>query len=78
MRIVTIIPYYGSWPAFMHLYLESCRQNSILEVVFVTDLEPFPRSLKNVTYHRIAWSDLKKRISGAFGIDTSQDTPYKL
>ena len=78
MRILKIIPYYGTWPIYMHLYLESCRHNPMLEVVFVTDLEPFPDSPPNVTYHRLSFAGLCSRIARIFQVDTLRMVPYKL
>lgn len=77
-RIVIVVPYYGSWPAFMHPYLESLRLNPLLEVVFVTDLDPFPDSPHNVTYHRLTFAELGSRIREAFEVDVSRLSPYKL
>lgn len=78
MRIVKLIPYYGQWPDYMHIYLKSCSRNPILSVVFITDLEPFPDSPENVRYVRLTFEELKERITQTFGIDVSSIEPYKL
>jgi hypothetical protein len=78
VRIVKIIPFYGSWPIFMHPYLESCRRNPMLQVTFVTDLPPFPNSPPNVTYFSLSFEQLKARIHDLFGVDVSSIPPYKL
>jgi Family of unknown function (DUF6625) len=78
LRIVKVIPFYGSWPVFMHPYLESCRRNPMLQVTFVTDLGPFPGSPQNVEYYPLTFGQLRERIERLFGIDVSSIRPYKL
>ncbi len=78
MRIVKVIPYYGSWPVFMHPYLESCRRNPMLSVTFVTELPPFPRSPPNVRYFHLSFADLRARIERLFGLCLPGLIPYKL
>ena len=78
MRIVKLIPFYGSWPIFMHLYLESCRRNPSLAVTFVTDLAPFPGSPPNVTYVPLSLEQLKARIVALLGVSVPSIAPYKL
>ncbi|MEN7549599.1 DUF6625 family protein [Rapidithrix thailandica] len=78
MKILKIIPYYGQWPSFMHLYLESCKANPQLDIVFVTDLPPFDNSPSNVSYFPLSLKKLKKRIEALFNLDVSNYPPYKL
>lgn len=62
----------------MHAYVESCRSNPSLEVMFVTDLDPFPDSPPNVSYYPLSLDQLKSRIQDLFGVDVSRIEPYKL
>lgn len=36
-RIVILIPYFGRWPDWFPLYLESCRANPSVDSIFFTD-----------------------------------------
>ena len=78
MQIVKLIPYYGTWPVFMHPYLESCRRNPILRVVFVTDLPAFPGSPPNVSYVHESFDALRSRLQSVLGMDLPGLFPYKL
>lgn len=78
MRVLKLIPYYGAWPDYMHLYVESCRRNPLLTVTFVTDLDPFPDSPPNVRYHKLTFAALRSRIEALFGVATTGMVSYKL
>lgn len=78
MRVVKIIPYYGSWPPYMHTYLESCRRNPGLEVALVTDLPAFPDSPASVRYFPLSLAALEARVRSTFGAHVPDLHPYKL
>ncbi len=77
-RIAKIIPYFGSWPSYLPLYLHSCQYNAQIDVLFFTDLEPPEDSPANVSYHFITFTELLAKISSTLEIDIPDIEPYKL
>ncbi len=79
MKFAILIPYFGRWPSYMPLYLEGCRRNSLLDVIFLTDIEPAEGSPDNVRYVHYTVGDVKRKFEEKLGLDNvSIDYPYKL
>lgn len=77
-RICVIIPYYGRWPAYFDLFLHSCQRNPILNVLFLTDLEPPAQAPDNVKFHFVTIDQIKKSIRDLLGYEAVIPRPYKL
>lgn len=76
--IAILIPYFGRWPEFMELYLESCQANQLIDILFVTDLPPVAGAPSNVKFVPMSFEQLKKRIEDKFTLKLPEIKPYKL
>jgi len=77
-KVVCLIPFYGSWPNFTSLFLESCRGNEWMDFIFLTDLDPIENSPQNVLFHKISFVELCALINKKIGVEIAQIRPYKL
>lgn len=77
-RIALIIPYFGKWPSYIDLYLQSCRKNQLIDILFVTDLLPIDGAPKNVKFISFTFDQLKERLTTILGVAIPDIQPYKL
>lgn len=77
-KIALIIPYFGKWPGYLNLYLESCKSNSFIDILFVTDLPPINPAPSNIKFISLTFDQLKSRIEKEFHLHLSSMKPYKL
>ena len=78
--IIVIIPYFGSLPNYFNLWLSSCRYNSTIDWLLMTDNEvsicsSFPA---NVRVQTITWEQMREKVQRIFDFRIALDTPYKL
>lgn len=78
MRSALLIPYYGKWPVYFNLYLESCRYNPWIDFVFITDLAPPAQTPDNVKFKSLTLEELRKRVDERLNIRARLNYPYKL
>ncbi|WP_199120912.1 DUF6625 family protein [Pedobacter sp. ASV28] len=58
-----IIPYYGNWPVYMNIFLESCKHNLWLDVLFFTDIKERPNTtLSNVQFINFSLTEIEKKV----------------
>jgi hypothetical protein len=77
--IVFLMPWYGAWPAWLELYLESCRFNPTVNWIIFTDLERpagLPDNVRHAPLSREDFSLLVERRLGLTGY--ALERPYKL
>ena len=75
--IVLINCYFGRFPNYFNLFLDSCRKNSTLNFLFFTDnLVQDPP--ENVSVINTSFDDLKEMFKGKFDFKIILDAPYKL
>lgn len=73
-----VIPYFGNWPFWMPLFLESCRRNSDIDWLLFTDCGTPPDLPQNVCTEHISYVDYCSLVSERLGIDFAPDNAYKL
>ena len=78
MKVVKIIPYFGSWPPYFNFYLKTCKSNPHLDIYFFTDLTPHPDAPPNVSFINIEFRQLKGLIRVKTGVGIPDISPYKL
>ena len=81
MKIAIIIPYFGAWPAWTPLFLESCRQNQTVDFFIFTDTEPCcfeGASSPNIRCQRISFIDYCNLASQRLDVDFHPTRAYKL
>lgn len=77
-RIVFLIPYFGHWPFWMPLFIESCRHNPDIDWILYSDCGPLERCPANVQIRATSFADYCARIEQKLGIAFSPQNPYKL
>lgn len=77
-KIALIIPYFGKFPNYFPLFLNSCRHNPTIDWLLVTDNADSYAYPENVRVIRMTFSELRERFQCCFDFDISLETPYKL
>ena len=77
-KICIIIPFYGKWPAFFPLYLESCTHNPQIDVLFLSDLRPPENCPANVKFIHMDLGEIQQRATRRLGLEVNLTRPYKL
>lgn len=76
--IVLLVPYFGQWPDWFPLYLQSCRYNPDINWVFYTDC-PLPNDIPdNVQFKQLSFDEYKALVSDRLGIEFYPESAYKL
>ena len=76
--IAFIIPYFGKFPTFFSLWLESCRNNPTIDWLLFTDCKTQYNYPENVKVNYITFAGLKCKIQRLFDFEISLQKPYKL
>lgn len=77
-KICLLLPFYGKWPSFLNLFLESCKYNDWIDFVFLTDLIPPDGAPRNVYYHKLSFKELNSLFREKLNFDFELANPYKL
>ena len=76
--ICFIIPYFGRWPFWFPLFLESCRHNNDINWLIYSDCGMPINTPDNVRIVATEFSTYCDRVSRTLGISFSPASPYKL
>lgn len=77
-RIALIIPYFGKFPNYFQLFLNSCRHNPTIDWLLVTDnADPYAYP-ENVHVIRMTFSELRERFQRCFDFEIALERPYKI
>jgi hypothetical protein len=79
-EICIVMPYFGCWPEWMELFLESCRLNPFIDWLFITDCgDPVGCSLPaNVRIQPTTLEDFLRKVEKKIGINIAWTDPYKI
>lgn len=77
-KIVLIAPYFGRFPNYFPLFLESCRYNPTIDWLIFTDISVDIDYPTNVHFITMTFDQLCKKIQSKFDFKITLDTPYKL
>lgn len=77
-KVSILIPYFGKWPPYLGVFLESCRYNPELTILIFTDLKPPDIIPPNVEFHHTTLDQIKNKLDDILGFETAPLTPYKL
>lgn len=75
-KIAIIIPYFGKFPNTFEMWKESCKKNSNIDWIIVTDLNF--KEENNIKKFFCTMDEIQKRASNILGIDVKISHPYKL
>lgn len=76
--ICIILPYFGTWPEWMPLFLQSCRNNPTIDWMFFTDCGACINSPENVRYTHMTWPECAAFSAKRCRINQLPVRPYKL
>lgn len=77
-RVRILIPWFGAWPEWLPLFLETCRRNPSIEWLLLGDGEA-PRNLPpNVGFEPLRFETLRERLRRRLGLALPDFEPYKL
>jgi len=77
-KICFINPYFGKWPVWIPLFLESCRQNPGFFWFLFGDNKKPEKLPKNVKFLKMSLNDFNKLAKKQTGLPFSIKTPYKI
>jgi hypothetical protein len=76
--LLMLMPYFGRWPEWIELFVETCKANATVEWLFVTDCGEPENRAENVRFVHTSFAQYKARVSGRLGITFDPPDPYKL
>lgn len=72
------MPYFGQWPEWMGLYLESCSRNPMIDWLFITDCGKWPGAPTNVSFKASTLGSFLKQVESRLGIRMTWNNAYKI
>lgn len=76
--IALVLPYFGTFPNYFPLYLESCRKNPTVDWHIYTDSIVEYNYPDNVIVHQMTFQEFKAKLQQAFDFPLTLESPYKL
>lgn len=73
-----VLPYYGRFPQYFQLFLNSCEANPDFDWLVFTDDHTVYHYPDNVHVHYETFADMQRRVREAFDFHPELGTPYKL
>ena len=76
--LLLLVLHFGSWPEWLPFFLETCRWNSTVDWLLITDCETPAGLPANVRVHRDSLAGIRQRTAEKLGFDVPIDFAYKL
>ena len=76
--IVFIVPYFGKFPSYFQLWLNSCKLNPTIEWLIITDISEHYDYPQNVKIISMTFKELKIYIQTKYDFPINLNAPYKL
>ena len=78
-KICIVIPYFGTWPEWMELFLESCRANPSIDWLFFSDCQNHPANFPpNVKIRPTLIQEFLRMVETKVGLNIQWDASYKI
>jgi hypothetical protein len=77
-KIIFLMPYFGRFPEWFELYLESCRWNSTIDWLFFTDCAIPDNAPVNVRFVHISFEEYQHLVSDRLGISFKTNSSYTI
>lgn len=77
-KIIIIIPYFGEFPNYFQLFLNSCKKNRTINWAIITDNDEEYVYPPNVMVVRDTFDNIRARIKDRFDFNPSIDSVHKL
>jgi len=76
--ILIIINYFGEWPPWFPVFLESCKKNSTINWLFHTDCPVEQYKIDNVKFKQVTFDDYVSMVSKKLNVNFRPENSYKL
>ncbi len=76
--LIMLCPYFGRWPEWMNLFVESCKWNPDVRWRFYTDCGEPENRAGNIEYVPIGFHDYKALVRARLGVAFDPSDPYKV
>jgi len=77
--VILIVPYFGKWPVWMDLYLDSIKRNPAINFHFITDCETaIFESIPNISFEETTLTEYVDRYKKLLGDDIQIPNAYKI
>lgn len=73
-----ILPYFGTWPVWIDLFLYSCSRNPMIDFYIITDCPVPEKVYKNTIFINVSWSEYQNKISSLLSIKYLRKNAYAL
>ncbi len=73
-----VLPYFGTFPNYFPLFLESCRRNPTVDWHIYTDSDVPYDYPENVKVHKMTFADFQAKLQQSFDFPICLESPYKL
>lgn len=77
-KIAFIIPYFGKWPEWMPLYIDSLERNPSIDFHFFTDCDTSIAKAKNIIFHNTTFEEYVAKASEVLNVPIQIPNPYKV
>lgn len=78
MKIIIYIPYFGKWPEWFALFVETIRQNREIDFLFYTDCDPSLLQGDNIKVRKISFDDYIQEVNNKLELTFQPPNAYKL
>lgn len=77
--VIFIIPYFGEWPEWMDLYIDSIQRNPTIDFLFITDCDTTVfNHVPNISYQKSTFHEYIDRYKKTIGDDIQVSSAYKI
>ena len=76
-KILILIPWFGPWPEWIDLFIETCKWNPTIDWLFITDTPRPQNRVDNVRYLVMSLDDFNKKVSEKLDMDVRLNNGYK-
>jgi len=77
-KVAIVIPYFGSWPEWFDIFLETCKYNGTIKWIFFTDCKTPKKTPKNVQFESLSLEEFNCLASKKTGLKTKIKRAYKV
>lgn len=77
-KVCLILPYYGVFPNYFHLWIESASHNPRIDFYIITDSDFHYHLPPNIHLVHLPLNEIKERLEQKTGLSVCLSSPYKL
>lgn len=77
-RIAFLIPYFGNWPEWMSLYIDSIERNNTVDFHFITDCDTTISNASNIHFHKTTFKKYVNHAQQKLNVPINISNPYKI